>query len=188
MACQKVRRSPTTPKMAHSAFSNVYHPTLIGLKSVPVLQPLRYPPQTSDDPTVPMRRTADPCPYTTHTTLLHDEYYTKHSTLEVDKIVCNVCCLFIGMCTLVFSVSTKQMYKLQYVQFCKYIPIPCSIPRSITTSTTNPYICSQSPHASPPTTNTTTEPPRPHYPPPCTTPHHSPAPPTDTTPQPYPHP
>jgi hypothetical protein len=79
---------------------------------------LTYPTQTSDDPTVPMRYTTDPCPYTTYTTFLHDEYYTKHSTLEVDKIVCNVC-LFIGMCTLVFSVSTKKMYKLKYVQYLK---------------------------------------------------------------------
>jgi hypothetical protein len=60
------------------------------------------------------------------------------------------------MCTLVFSVSTKQYIPVHYAHFFRLEIHPCPCP----TSTTNPYIRSQSPNAPPPTTNATAEPPR----------------------------
>jgi hypothetical protein len=99
--------------------------------------------------------------------------HASSSNLQIDKLICNVCCLFIGMCILVFSVSTNQCkYIMHIFPFCKYIPIPCPIP----TPTTNPYIDSQSPlypqtppHPTPPRTSATT--PHPRHP---TPPHHQP--------------
>ncbi|KAJ1440156.1 hypothetical protein B484DRAFT_161338 [Ochromonadaceae sp. CCMP2298] len=81
------------------------------------------------------------------------------SWLAIHKLVCSMCCLYIGMCTLVFYVTYLQINTYHYIihisRFCKYIPIPCPIPCPIPTSTTDPYIHSQSPHAPPPATNAT---------------------------------